>query len=223
MALSVEKTGKTVDEARQAALLELGVPEERASFEILEEPSKGFLGLIGSRPARVKVTVLELSPLDKGEDFLRRIFSAMNLPVTIERREVEGAILFDIKGENLGILIGKHGQTLDALQYLANLAANQGLAEDRLRLILDVEHYRDRREETLKSLGRRLAEKVRRTGARVVLEPMNRHERKVIHLALQENDNVLTYSAGDEPFRKVVIEPRHRRNERSSGAREEFS
>ena len=113
MALSVEKTGKTVDEARQAALAELGVPEERASFEILEEPSKGFLGFIGGHLARVKATVLELSPLDKGEDFLRRIFSAMNIPVTIERREVEGAVLFDIQGENLGILIGKHGQTLE--------------------------------------------------------------------------------------------------------------
>ena len=190
MALSVEKTGKTVDEARQAALFELGVPEERASFEILEEPSKGFFGLIGGRPARVRATVLALSPLDKGEDFLRRILSAMALPVTIERREVDGAVLFDIKGESLGILIGKHGQTLDALQYLANLAANQGLVEERLRILLDVEHYRDRREETLKSLGRRLAEKVRRTGVRVVLEPMNRHERKIIHLALQENDNV---------------------------------
>ena len=223
MALSVEKTGRTVDEARQAALVELGVPEERASFEILEEPSKGFLGLIGGRLARVKAPALEMSPLDKGEDFLRRIFSAMQLAVTIERREVEGAVLFNLQGENLGILIGKHGQTLDALQYLVNLAANQGLAEDRLRLILDVEHYRDRREETLKSRGRRLAEKVRRTGTRVVLEPMNRHERKVIHLALQENDNVLTYSAGDEPFRKVVIEPRRRHSENGGGAGERFS
>ena len=223
MALSVEKTGKTVDEARQAALLELGVPEERASFEILEEPSKGFFGLIGGRPARVRATVLELSPLDKGEDFLRRIFSAMKIAVTIERRDVEGAVLFQIQGESLGILIGKHGQTLDALQYLTNLAANQGLAEERLRILLDVEHYRDRREETLKSLGRRLAEKVRRTGARIVLEPMNRHERKIIHLALQENDHILTYSAGDEPFRKVVIEPRHRRSERSGDGRKEFS
>ena len=223
MALSVEKTGKTVDEARQAALFDLGVPEERASFEILEEPSKGFFGLIGGRPARVRATVLALSPLDKGEDFLRRILSAMALPVTIERREVDGAVLFDIKGESLGILIGKHGQTLDALQYLANLAANQGLVEERLRILLDVEHYRDRREETLKSLGRRLAEKVRRTGVRVVLEPMNRHERKIIHLALQENDNIVTYSAGDEPFRKVVIEPRRRRSERGGEAREEFS
>lgn len=215
MALSVEKTGKTVDEARQAALAELGVSEERASFEILEEPSKGFLGLIGGHLARVRATALALSPLDKGEDFLRRIFQSMQLAVTIERREEDGAIILNLKGENLGILIGKHGQTLDALQYLANLAANQGLSEERLRIILDVEHYRDRREETLKNLARRLAEKVRRTGGRVVLEPMNRHERKIIHLELQENDHVVTFSAGDEPFRKVVIESRRRRSERN--------
>lgn len=216
MALSVEKTGKTVDEARQAALAELGIPEDRVAFEILEEPSKGFLGLIGTRSARVRVTVLELSPLEKAEEFLQRIFQSMQLSVQIERQETDGLMFLNLRGENLGILIGKHGQTLDALQYLVNLAANRGLTEDRLRLVLDVGQYRERREETLRSLARRLADKVSQSGRKIMLEPMNRRERKIIHLELQDYTGVLTFSAGDEPYRKVVIEPRRGRTDRRS-------
>ena len=295
MANFVEKTGKTVEEAIEAALFALHLPKDRCTVEILEEPSNGFLGLIGKRDAKVRVTVKEeslppqqekslpqreeakeeeapaasaeevhkeekneeavsmpsapvdsregvkssgeeivdrgfsytppresrsfseprrerfssgkrsyaadsadgysrpervrkpLSPADaeaaikKAEGFLEQIFQAMELDVAMERRERPNAVELNLSGHNLGILIGKHGQTLDALQYLVNLAANQGLAE-----------------------------RCCRTNQRVVLEPMNRHERKIIHLALQENHRVLTYSAGDEPFRKVVIEPKRR-------------
>ena len=209
MAEVLEKTGKTVEEAYQAALAELGLPESRVSYEVIEEPSKGFLGIIGGKLAKVRVTVRELSPLEKAENFLKEIFSSMHLDVKMEREDKEESYIFNLVGENLGILIVKHGQTLDALQYLTNLAANRGLLEEKIRIILDVENYRSRREETLRRLAVRLADKVRRTGEKVMLEPMNRHERKIIHMALQDNYRVVTYSAGDEPYRKVVIEPKN--------------
>ena len=147
-------------------------------------------------------------PLRRTEEFLRGLFSAMGIDVAIERKKTGEGYVYDLSGEKLGILIGKHGQTLDALQYLANLAANRGLAEERIRVILDVEKYRKRREDTLRKLASRLAEKAIRIREEVKLEPMNRHERKIIHMALQENRRVSTYSAGDEPFRYVVIVPK---------------
>lgn len=264
MAISVEKTAKTIEEAKQAALSELGIREEEAEIEIIEEASKGFLGLIGGHDAKVRVTVKEESavkkdggddempmpeiietsrqvgdlakkmtqedspekaesferprremvsdeeaavPLEKAEAFLQQIFKSMHLEVNIEREKSEEAFILNMSGDDLGILIGKHGQTLDSLQYLTNLAANHGLAERRIHIVLDVEHYRNRREETLRRLASRLADKALRTRQRIMLEPMNRHERKIIHMALQENRRVSTYSAGDEPYRKVVIEP----------------
>lgn len=264
MATSVEKSAKTVEEAKQAALAELGIREEDAEIEILEEASKGFFGLIGGHDARVRVTAKEIQvparpaseenqempmpevietslqvgdlakkqarwerperperprtrelvsdeeaeiPLQKAETFLRQIFSAMHLEVVIEREKSGEIFVLNMSGDDLGILIGKHGQTLDSLQYLTNLAANHGMAEKRIHIVLDVEHYRNRREETLCRLAARLADKALRTHQRIMLEPMNRHERKIIHMALQENRRVSTYSAGDEPYRKVVIEP----------------
>ena len=266
----IEKTAKTVEEAKQAALAELGVREDEADIEIIEEASKGFLGLIGGHDAKVRVTVrkngsdqisagtdempmpeiIETSrqvgdlvkkqsreenaheerprprmvseeeaavPLERAEKFLRQIFESMHLEVSIEKVRGEEAYVLNFTGEDLGILIGKHGQTLDSLQYLVNLAANHGLTENRVHIILDVEHYRDRREETLRRLAARLADKAIRTRQRIMLEPMNRHERKIIHMALQENRRVSTYSSGDEPYRKVVIEPNR---ERRGGYRE---
>ena len=120
--------------------------------------------------------------------------------------------MFNLAGEDLGILIGKHGQTLDSLQYLTNLAANRGVSEGRVRIIIDIENYRSRREETLTRLAGHLAEKACRIGDEVHLEPMNRHERKIIHMALQDNRRVTTFSAGDEPRRYVVIAPKRRRS-----------
>lgn len=206
MAVVIEKTGKTIEEAKEAALAELQVAADMVSFEIIDEPSKGFLGMFGSKPAKIKATVRELSPVEKAEQFLHDIFAAMKLEVRIETQTTEEGVVFNLIGENLGILIGKHGQTLDSLQYLSNLTANKGLTDEKVRIIIDIENYRSRREDTLRRLANRLAEKVRRTGERIVLEPMNRHERKIIHMALQDNYKISTYSSGDEPYRKVVIE-----------------
>jgi spoIIIJ-associated protein len=256
MAKSVEKEGKTIDEALRAALAELGTTEDKVDKKILVEPSHGFFGLFGKKAARVRVTIREAvhgpavaktaartetveessSPADHGKQlqkaktFLQDIFQGMQLEVNITESDTEEGHVYDLAGEDLGILIGKHGQTLDALQYLTNLAANHGFLEDKVRIILDVENYRQRREETLCHLAGRLADKCQRTGGRIVLEPMNRHERKIIHTALQDNHTVITYSAGEEPYRKVVIEAKHRRrrknyhndhHERSASAPEE--
>lgn len=205
MLTEVEKTGKTIEDALQAALAELNVPEDRVTYEILEMPSKGFLGLIGTKPAKIRVTVKKLPPVEVAINFLEELFSAMQLNVSLQKRDTAEGYVFDLQGENLGVLIGKHGQTLDALQYLTNLAANQDLSQEKIRITLDVENYRERREETLCRLAKRLADKVKRGSDKIVLEPMNRHERKIIHTALQDDYRVITYSDGEEPFRKVVI------------------
>lgn len=214
----VEKTGKTVEDALRAALVELNTAEDCVNYEVLETPSKGFLGLIGSKPAKIRVTLKEVEadsevisikqtskPLDTAILFLEDIFRGMNMKVDIEVKEALDVIVLDLHGEDLGILIGKHGQTLDALQYLTNLAANRDMSEEKVRISIDVENYRKRREETLYRLAMRLADKVKRTGDKITLEPMSRHERKVIHMALQDERRILTYSDGEEPFRKVVI------------------
>ncbi|CUH95771.1 hypothetical protein P22_1851 [Propionispora sp. 2/2-37] len=201
---SLEKTGKTVEEALESALSELGVGRDRVDFEILDNPSKGLFGFLGSKPARVLVTVKKVDPLEVAREFLQNIVDSMELQVVIEKLTSEEHTVFNLRGNDLGILIGKHGQTLDALQYLTNLAANRD-AEDKVRIILDVEDYRKRRTETLSRLALRLADKVKRRGEKVSLEPMSPHERKIIHVALQNDNRIITYSEGDEPFRKVVI------------------
>lgn len=141
------------------------------------------------------------------KEFLQKIFNAMHIEVAMEKfiNKNDGSVIFRLHGDDMGILIGKHGQTLDSLQYLTNLVANKN-SNERVRVIIDVEDYRDRRIETLNRLAARLADKVKRTGERVALEPMNPHERKIIHMALQGDRRVTTLSEGDEPYRHVVIE-----------------
>ena len=201
---SVEKTGKTIEEAVELALTELGVDRDRIDVEVLETPTKAFLGLIGGKLAKIRATVKKIDSITVAWNFLQEIFKTMKLDVVIEKVANDEVITFNLRGNDLGILIGKHGQTLDALQYLTNLSANRE-SEERVRIVLDVEDYRKRRAETLTNLALRLADKVKRRGERVVLEPMSPHERKLIHMALQNDTRIVTYSEGDEPFRKVVI------------------
>lgn len=270
MATIIEKTGKTVEDALQAALTELGAGKEDVDYEILENPSKGFLGLIGVKPARVKVKLKEIPPaqaepekisdfevkispeennpaeveadseekidlaeeissdeppeladaensnfdrttvIEAAENFLQEVFSAMNIDVQISAEETESEVIFDLSGKNLGVLIGKHGQTLDALQYLTNLAVNRNGAPERIHFVLDVENYRERRMETLKKLAKNVADRAIRTRQDVRLEPMNRHERRIIHTVLQNNDRVETHSAGEDPYRYVIVTPKRR-------------
>lgn len=329
MAEIIETTGKTVEDALAAALEKLGCGREEVTYEVIQEPSGGFLGLWGKREARIRVTThpiirphhreiptpppptitaapreesvparseddgfdprakryhtdlrssarrtaagdgsrteterrdaaprrerparddaprsygnvrpryegargreggypprprrersdIPLLPLTDemaaaAEGFLGKIFAAMGLSVTLNRTDTPTGTIFNMHGENLGILIGKHGATLDALQYLTNLVVNKIPETGFARIILDVEDYRARREETLIRLAGHLADKACRIGEEIHLEPMSRHERKIIHMALQDNRRVTTYSAGDNPRRYVVIVPKRRR------------
>ncbi|WP_315440228.1 RNA-binding cell elongation regulator Jag/EloR [uncultured Selenomonas sp.] len=340
MAEIIETTGKTVEDALAAALEKLSCGREEVTYEVIQEPSGGFLGLWGKREARIRVTTrpiirphhreiptpppptitaapreesvparseddgfdprakryhtdlrssarrnvagdgsrteterrdaaprrerparddaprsygnarpryegargreggypprprrersdIPLLPLTDemaaaAEGFLGKIFAAMGLSVTLNRTDTPTGTIFNMHGENLGILIGKHGATLDALQYLTNLVVNKIPETGFARIILDVEDYRARREETLIRLAGHLADKACRIGEEIHLEPMSRHERKIIHMALQDNRRVTTYSAGDNPRRYVVIVPKRRRYVRSEDGYEAY-
>ena len=210
MARVIEVTGKDIEEAKKLALSQLDLPQERVIFEVLEEPSKGFFGLIGARVAKIRATEKELTPLEKGQEFLKKIFKSMHKDIQIECIEEDINYKFNLIGDDLGVLIGKHGQTLDSLQYLTNMAANKNVTGARVRIVLDVENYRKRREETLCQLAERLANKARKYRTKVVLE---RHERKIIHMALQDYADIITYSDGVEPHRKIVVDIKHNKNE----------
>lgn len=200
----IEKTGKTVEEAIEAALAELGLERDQVDYRVLEAPSKPLFGLLGGREAKVEVTIKKVEPIERAKLFIEKVTKAMHLLVSISVISNEDAVTLNLKGDDLGILIGKHGQTLDALQYLTNLVANRE-GRERIRFIVDVEDYRKRRADTLQQLALRLADRVKRSGDRVVLEPMTPHERKIIHMSLQEDLRIETYSEGEEPFRRVVI------------------
>ncbi|MCG0277066.1 MAG: protein jag [Thermanaeromonas sp.] len=200
---AVEMTGRTVEEAIEAALRALGARRDEVEIEVLEEGSKGFLGLLGSRQARVRVSLLE-NPERAIKGFLEKVLSAMALEAGVEVRRREDYFLVSFYGRDLGLLIGRRGETLNALQYLTNLAVSRMIGE-RVRIVLDAEGYRKRREQALVRLARRLSERVKRTGNKVVLEPMTPQERRIIHTALQNDSQVVTYSEGEEPNRKVVI------------------
>lgn len=203
----IEVSGRTVEEAIENALKSLGAKREEVEISILEEGSKGFLGLLGSRQARVKV-VLPDSPEKVISEFLSKVLADMGVEAGVEIRPREGYFFVSFHGRDLGILIGRRGETLDALQYLTNLAVNR-ILHNKVKIILDVEGYRKRREQTLINLARRLSKRVKETGNRIVLEPMNPQERRVIHTALQNDSQILTFSEGQEPNRKVVIALRH--------------
>jgi spoIIIJ-associated protein len=202
----VVATAKTIDDAVQKALLELGVPREKASIRVLEEPSRGLFGLIGAKDAKVEVE-FHFDPVEAGRDFLQDVLDNMKVDASVEVRSHEEGMLFDIQGTNLGIIIGRRGQTLDSLQYLVNVVANRH-AQKHVRITLDAENYRQRRKETLEQLADRIAKKALSTKQSVRLEPMSAAERKVIHSFLQKRLDVVTFSEGEEPNRYIVIAPK---------------
>lgn len=203
MPRSIVKEAKTVDEALRLALEQLGIEREQADIEVINEGSKGLLGLIGSKNAVVKVTE-KLSIEDIVHDFLEPIFDKMAIEAEIDITVEEGQINIKLTGDDIGIVIGRRGETLDALQYLLSLIINRRF-ENYMRVILDIADYRSKREETLQRLAKRVAEKVVKTRRNVTLEAMNPYERRIIHSTLQEYQNVDTQSVGEEPNRKVVI------------------
>lgn len=204
---SVVKAGKTVEEALELALSELKVEREDVSIEILEEPSKGLFGFIGTKDAKVKVTVTN-DPVSLAEVFLSSLLQKMNIEATVLVERKENDIFVDIRhisSSDKGILIGKRGNTLDSLQYLLSLTINKG-RQKYLRVLVDIENYREKREETLIRLAQRMADRVKNYRKTIKLEPMNPYERRIIHSALQNDSKIRTYSVGEEPYRRVVIE-----------------
>ena len=199
-----EFTQKTVDEAITVAMLELGTTTDNLEYEVIEKESSGFLGMF-SKPARIKVK-LKMSVENLAKDFLEKIFKAMAIQASIELvYDEENSILkINLQGEEMGILIGKRGQTLDSLQYLVSLVINKN-NDTYIKVKLDTENYRARRKETLENLAKNIAYKVKRTRKAVTLEPMNPYERRIIHSILQNDKSVETHSEGEEPYRKVVI------------------
>ncbi|WP_027415071.1 RNA-binding cell elongation regulator Jag/EloR [Aneurinibacillus terranovensis] len=256
-------TGKTVDEAVNQALKQLQTTRDSVTFRVLEEPSKGFLGLIGVRYAKVEVThqeekqaalitsgnagkeheihpdsphetqnkataeireetesipavpepemkkgkESEKEAISQAKQFLEEVLFTMGLAAQVEELSKSGAVTFVIKGEGLGLIIGRRGQTLDSLQYLVNIVANR-YADKRLRIILDAENYRQKRKEALEQLASRMADQVIKTKKPVRLEPMNSTERKIIHSFLQERPEIQTFSEGTDPNRRIVISTR---------------
>ncbi|WP_317366403.1 RNA-binding cell elongation regulator Jag/EloR [uncultured Tyzzerella sp.] len=255
--MEIQKIAKTVNLAIDEALKELNTTIDKIEYTVLQEPSKGFLG-IGSKPAKVLVKLKEKNkPVDtstnhiqpkkdpsvisnintnqtekriprmvsedtfKGSnkeinknapniatDFLNKIFTNMNISVEIDAKLTEkNTLLINLKGDDIGVIIGKRGQTLDSLQYLTNLVVNKG-EYSYMSVSIDTADYRERRKQTLEQLAINLAKKAKKTRRNVNLEPMNPYERRIIHGALQSDPMVKTYSEGDEPFRYVVISPK---------------
>ena len=241
---STEKKAKSIDEAVELALVELGIEKEKAEIEIVQEPSKGFLG-IGAKEAVVKVTAKKAeksakpekkkaekpekreeapakpkkaktsggiynsdSPSENAKNFIKDVLTAMGLEVEVTAELKEDIVEVNLEGDNMGVVIGKRGDTLDSLQYLTSLVVNQK-SNDYIKVSIDTENYREKREEVLCALANRLAAKVARTGKKFALEPMNPYERRIIHSNLQDNEDVTTFSIGQEPYRKVVIAPKN--------------
>ena len=210
--VTVKEVAVAVEEKEETQVIEeTEVEAAPAVVEIKAEPEEAPVAAVvpEAKPAarEPKKFVANEEGVAKAKEFLQKVFGAMKIEVVMEKfiNKGDGSVTFKLHGDDMGILIGKHGQTLDSLQYLTNLVANKNSVE-RIRVIIDVEDYRERRIETLNRLAYRLADKVKRSGERVALEPMNPHERKIIHMALQNDRRVTTLSEGDEPHRHVVIE-----------------
>ena len=200
----MEFNGKTVDDAVVEACSKLLISRDKLEYEVVDEGNSGFLGL-GSKPAVIKARQ-KLNIDDTAKVFLDDVFKAMGIDATVNIKydEFDKTMNIDLTGEDMGILIGKRGQTLDSLQYLTNLVVNKNV-EEKIHVKVDTEDYRKRRRQTLENLAKNMASKVKRTRRSVTLEPMNPYERRIIHSALQNDKYVTTHSEGEEPYRKVVI------------------
>lgn len=199
-----EFSAKTVNEALTEALVQMETTSDKVEYEVIEKEKSGVLGLF-SKPALIRVRKKE-NMLDSILNFLNRIFDVMNIVVEVEMDydEAERVVNIELKGNEMGMLIGKRGQTLDSLQYLTSLVANKD-TEDYVKIKMDTENYRQRRKETIENLAKNIASKVKKTGRPAFLEPMNPYERRIIHAALQGDPYVDTHSEGEEPHRKVVV------------------
>jgi len=223
---SIETEGKTIDEAIRKACEELNAAREDLDIEILANGSSGFLGLVGAKKAQIRATrkedlvpIAQEAPLpaapptggaaDLGETAkktLQDLLRLLEVEAEVELRDEPERVLLSVKSDGSGLLIGRKGETLDALEYLVTKMVHKG-AEDKKRIVIDTENYRSRREESLVHMAHRLADKAKRLGRPVTISPMNAHDRRIIHLALQEDKTLRTRSTGTGLFRRVVISP----------------
>ena len=201
----IEIMGKTVDDAINNALTELNVTIDKVKVETIDEGSKGFLNIIGVKPAKIRVTVKRDS-LNEAKTFLDEVLQSMSMNAEVKLKDENNEIKIELIGPNMGLLIGYRGETLDALQYLVSLVVNKSHDEEYKRVVLDTENYRAKREETLKRLASKIAYKVRVSGRILKLEPMNPYERRIIHSSLQNDSHICTFSEGEEPYRRVVVD-----------------
>ncbi|MFQ5519854.1 MAG: RNA-binding cell elongation regulator Jag/EloR [Candidatus Methylomirabilia bacterium] len=202
----VEEAGRTLEEAVETGLEKLGIPREYVLVEVLEEGAKGFLGL-GGREARVRLTVMPVGEqLMLGRRTLEDLLHAMGISARVKAYEDQGLLHLELAGQDSGLLIGKHGQTLDALQFLVGRMLTRRLGE-RIQMQVNVEQYRERRRQQLEQLALRLAEKVKFSGEPVTLEPMSAVDRRTVHLALQHDERVRTASVGEGAVRRLAISP----------------
>lgn len=202
----VTSTGQTVEEAVESALKELETSREHVDIRVIDEGKKGFLGIFGAKPAVVEVHKV-FNPVVEAEKFLKNVIEQMGVNASIEKKQQDNQVTFNLSGDKVAILIGKRGQTLNSLQYLTHLVANR-YSDVYYSVIVDAQNYRKKRKETLHNLAKRLADKAVRTKREVVLEPMPSYERKIIHASLYHHDRVKTYSKGSEPNRYIVISPK---------------
>lgn len=200
---SITTTGKTVEEAILMAVAQLAVSRDKLEIEIIDEPVKGLFGVFGNKDAKIKAAI-KRTMSDLARKFLNELFLKMELEAKLDITENDDLISINVSGDKMGMLIGHRGETLDAVQYLTSLVVNRE-GEKYKRISVDTENYRSKREETLKKLAKRLAYKVQKTRKKLVLEPMNPFERRIIHFTLQKDPYVNTHSEGEEPYRKVVI------------------
>ena len=206
--------GRTVEEAIENGLKELGVTADKADYEVIENAKKGFLGF-GETPAKVKV-ICNVNAGMKAVEFVKKLVNNIGLDVEVKAEQINGKdTKITLEGESAGMLIGHHGETLDALQYLANLTANKSEDDEKgdySKVTVDIENYRAKREETLRTLARRMAARVRKNNRNITLEPMNPYERRIIHSEVQNIEGVSTYSIGADDNRKIVICPEEKAN-----------
>ncbi|SHE39844.1 RNA-binding cell elongation regulator Jag/EloR [Alkalibacter saccharofermentans] len=201
---TVVAKGKSIEEAINNALTELNATREQVETKVLELPSNGIMGIFGVKSAKVEVTMKD-DFIEKAKLFLEQIFEKFGIEATCRIELNQRNLNITLEGEDMGILIGRRGQTLDSIQYLTSLVVNKS-SDEYIRVVIDTENYREKREDTLKDLAFKLAKKVEKNNSKVVLEPMNPYERRIIHSTLQNHEVVYTYSEGEEPFRKVVID-----------------
>jgi len=201
----IEMTGKTLDDAIESALKELNVSKDKVDIEVIDEGSRGLFNLIGVKPARIRVTVKKDFALES-KFFLRQVLDSMKIKAEIKTTEKDDTIYINVVSPNMALLIGHHGETLDSLQYIISLVINKDNTENFKRVILDCENYRIKREETLKRLAVKFADNAKKYKKPQRFEPMNPYERRIIHASLQDLPNIITYSEGEEPNRRVIVE-----------------